>query len=57
MKKFLEFLILIKNHLNGNLDYQNYIAYSKIHNQKILSKKEFLLEKREEKSKKINRCC
>lgn len=57
MKKFFEFLILLKRHLNGDLAYENYVAHAKIHHEKILSKKEFLLQRREEKSRKINRCC
>jgi uncharacterized short protein YbdD (DUF466 family) len=58
MKKILQFLSLIKKSLNGDLAYENYLAHAqKNHDGKVLDKRSFLLQRQNEKSKKVNRCC
>jgi len=57
MKKFLNFLKLVLKTLNGDFAYENYLKTHQKSCEKILTKKEFLLNKQEEKWKKVNRCC
>ncbi len=57
MKKFLNFLKLILQSLNGDFAYENYLKTHFAKDHKVLSKKEFLLKRQEEKWKKVNRCC
>ena len=58
MKKFLAFISLVKRSLNGDFAYENYLAHAKLcSSEEHLSKKEFLLRRQREKSKKVNRCC
>lgn len=57
MKKFLKFLRLVLQSLNGDFAYENYLKTHSANCEKLMSKKEFLLNKQEEKWKKVNRCC
>lgn len=56
MKKFLR---LIRDYLNGNFAYQNYVEHCKKNHgaEKILDKKSFLRDCQKRKWQKINRCC
>ncbi len=59
MKKFWKFLLLLKKHLNGEFAYENYCDHAKKNHlgEKILDKKSFLLQRQNEKWRKVNRCC
>jgi uncharacterized short protein YbdD (DUF466 family) len=56
MKKFL---LLLREYINGDFAYKNYLAHHKQHhaNQEPLNKKAFLQNKEKQKWNKINRCC
>jgi len=59
MQKILNLIKLFKEYLNGDFAYKNYLKHqSKNHPQElILSKKQFLQKRMNEKGNKMNRCC
>jgi uncharacterized short protein YbdD (DUF466 family) len=58
IKKIFQFFKLVKSHLNGDFAYQNYLEkLDKTCENQVLSKKEFLLKRQNEKFKKVSRCC
>jgi len=57
MKKILNFLKLVLRSLNGDFAYENYLRHHKESCAKLMNKKEFLLNRRKEKARGVNRCC
>lgn len=59
MKKFLNILKEFKEYFCGDFAYKKYFEHQKKHhkNCKIISKKQFLNSRRNNKWKGVNRCC
>ena len=58
-KNTFKFIILLRDYINGNFAYENYLRHYKKHHphEKTLSKKDFLHQFQNDKWNKINRCC
>ncbi|HLD76965.1 MAG TPA: YbdD/YjiX family protein [Rickettsiales bacterium] len=58
-KKIIKILREIKNYVDGDFAYKQYVAHhKKYHAQKaILNKKDFLKQRQKDKFDGINRCC
>ncbi len=59
MKKFREFFKLLKNYINGDFAYENYLQHQHTKHPHLipLSKKDFFAASQKNKWSKINRCC
>ncbi len=54
------FILLMRDHINGELAYQNHLKYCKekgSKNEKLIDRKTFLRNREKSRWDKVNRCC